>query len=370
MAEQQGEPESGFTEEALAGNLAALEGAGTETPPSVESPPQPAPPAASSDEQRLSFRDALVARGYDVSGFEDEEAILDHFVGQAARLPQLEQAARYGQQIAPYYDEFEEYLRQKQQAAQPPAAAPEPEPYWEKPPEWDASWEQYLSTDAEGHVTTAPNSPAPNIHHKYLARKDWERRQASKLLSDPVAAIRPGLEKDFESLKAEARKIAREEIQAMRQEQQRNGFVVANQDWLYQHDQSGQPVFDPATGDPVFSERGIAFVNLAQELHQAGMPPERIPDFALRMLPPTAGNGQDSPPAATTPPPPPAQPPAPTADEMKQSFLAGGYTPGRGGKDIAAAAQPHAPFLGPDEDAKILLEKAFKEHGITHTEMT
>lgn len=356
--------ESGFTEAALAGSLAAREGNEPISSPATTPPAPPAPEAADSGQLQLS--DALKSRGYDVSQFDDDEAIVDHLVEQArasSRLPQLEQAARYVEYLSPYAEDIDKLIQSKQQPASGPAPEPEPEHYWGQAPEWDPSWEQFLETDANGRVTTGPNSPSPNLHHKYLARREWERRKAAQLVSDPVAAIRPGLQSDFESLKEEARKIAQEEIARLQQDQQANQFVVANRDWLYQQDGNGQPIFDRTTGQPVFSQRGAQFAQLCQELAQSGMDPNQVPAYALRLLPPENGSpGGGTPPQAPPATPPSAQPPA---DEMKQNFLAGAFTPPRGGASVASAAQPHAPDLGPEEDARALLDKAFRDAGIS-----
>jgi hypothetical protein len=381
MADDTPKEEVGFTAEALAGSLAAQQtdapaadpNAVTTTTPPTETPPAETPPSEpteTADASQIGFRDALKSRGYDVSQFDDDEAIVDHLVEQArvsARVPQLEQAARYVEYLAPYADEIDKLVQAKQQ----PAAEPTPaeEHYWGTAPEWDPTWEQYLETDASGKVTTAPNSPSPNLHHKYIARRDWERQKASRLVTDPAAAVRPGLQSDFDKINERMDKI--EQGLVSKEETQRvNSFVVANENWLYQQDANGQPVIDPASRQPIFSERGAEFVRIAQELQQTGMDADQIPAYAMRMLPPENGQTIPSSPGATTTAPVPAPPTTstpPVADEMKDQFLAGAFTPPRGGASIAAAAQPHAPFLGPDEDAITLLDKAFKQKGITDT---
>jgi hypothetical protein len=359
--------EIGFTAEALAGSLSAQQDDTLPVDTPAEAAPAPAPEPAEAAAQ-LDFRNAMKERGYDPSQFETDEALVDHLVEQArvsARVPQLEQAARYVEYLSPYAEEIDKLVQSKQQPAVEPT--PAEEHYWGTPPEWDPTWEQYLETDAAGKVTTSPNSPSPNLHHKYIARRDWERQKASVMLTDPVAAIRPGLQKDFDAIKEEARKIAREEITAMRQDQQANSFAVANQEWLYQQGADGQPMIDPASHQPVFSPRGVTFVQIAQELQRTGMDPNQIPLYALRMLPPE--NAQQTAPTPAAPALAPAPAPAPpVANEMKEQFLAG-FTPPRGGASIASAAQPHAPFLGPDEDAVALLGRAFKTAGLSGSEM-
>ncbi len=388
----------GFSDAALG----VTEPQATPAPAPQPSPePQPAPesaadlpvvePPAEADE-RVSVRDFLSSKGYDTSTFADDDALGEHLLSQleaARQVPQLQQAARYAEWVQPYAEDVEALIRQRQQggaepATQPPpagaqpAAEPAAEPYWPKPPEWDPTWDQYVTQDDQGNYVTSPNSPSPGLHHKFMARREWDRRQAARLLEDPAAAVLPGLQPHFDKHQESTLEKVKELLAADRQQQHDNAFVIDNQAWLYQQDANGRPLVDRQSGQPVFSPQGMLFQHYAQQLQGAGTDPSLIPQLAMQMTIGPNGQAQTAQPAGEPPQPTlqlpglpatgttlPAQPPG---EQAKDDFIAGGtYTPGRSGS-IAAAAQPHAPALGPDEDPLVMLERDFKEAGVQSTD--
>lgn len=342
-------------------------------PPIAPAPePEPTPelgvaatPAPEPESEQVSFRDALQGKGYDVGQFADDDALLEHITGEiqrARQIPELARKAQYFDYLAPYAADIDALIQQKMAPA--PQKAIEETPYWEKPPQWDPLWDRGLEYDEQLQQYRARPGFHPDLPQKYAARKEWERRAAARLLDDPAAVVREGLKADFESLRAEARSIAQEELTRYRQEQQANAFVLEHARWLYEPDAGGRPKIDPSTGQPIFSQNGVRFVQLTQQLAAVGTRPEYIPSLALQLM---AAPGQQSPSLAATASGPSAGSPG---DALREQFIAGGqFAPGRGGGQIASAAQPGAPAVGPDEDIRTMLARAMQQAGITSTEV-
>lgn len=367
-------------------------------PPVSGTPPDPSGPVGEPAQggppeeavEFSPFRDALKDRGYPTDSFENDEALLDHICNLAKQVPDLQDAARYAQYVAPYATEIDELIRAREaqaggpQAPQEPAAQPggeEPAPYWEPPPEWDRAWIKDLYQDdsdpANPQLRARPNAH-PDLPRRYMAYREWQDRVQDRLLSDPAAAIRPGLKEDFESLRKEARQIAREELEAYRQEQRANAFALENQDWLYQQGGDGQPVIDQQTGQPTMTPAGWAFMNCAQRLAAGGLDPNLIPEMAMQMvsgqLPPQAGAEPPtaSPPTqagAGTPAAPAAGAELSPAEASRERFLTApirpptGFTPNRTGT-LSGSAQPQGPPQNPNEDEITVLTRAMRNAGL------
>lgn len=368
------------------------------SPIDIQPSPEPQDLVPQPEPEGMLLREFLGAEHYDTSQFEDDEALGAHVASQlkaAEQIPQLQQAARYVEYLAPYADQIQEVIRQQQAGdktpAQPvaqPTAEPEPEPkpYWKPPPQWDPAMEAGLKLDEASGAYTARPGYHPDLPRQYQAYRDWERTQAALLLRDPAAVVREGLAPDFRAAETRQREIVKEELAAYQETQAANAFVLDNQHWLYQQDpQSNRLVIDPQTGSPVLSPQGMQFQQVASQLQAAGTAPAQIPYLAMQMVAsaqaPSAGPDQTTPPPSSGAPVPPVsssgtpvaalQPlpgtvPVPVGEQMKDRFIQGGaYTPGRDGRSVATAAQPHAPNVGPDEDIHTMLKRDMEQAGIS-----
>ncbi len=332
------------------------------------SSPEPVTPAESTavpqtpESEQVSFRAALQAKGYDVSGFADDDTLLEHVTSEmqrARQIPDLAQKARYFDYLSPYAADIDALIKAKQAPA--PAKAEE-KPYWEKPPEWDRAWDAGLEWDDQSQQYRARAGFHPDLPRKYAARKEWERRAAARLLEDPAAVVREGFKSDFEGLRGEFRQMAQEELGRYRQEQQANAFVLENAGWLYEQ-AGGRPKLDPSTQQPIFSVNGLRFAQVAQQLAAAGTQPEYIPSLALQLM---GGTGQQPPSLAPAGANPPGIPPGVA---LREQFIAGSqFAPGRGGGQMPSAVGPGGVPIGPDEDIHTMLRRAMEQAGITTTE--
>jgi hypothetical protein len=303
----------------------------------------------------------LSQRGFAVDQFPEDDQLLDHLVGQmqqAQQVPHLTQLAQRAQQMEPYLQDFYRYMDERQKAAQP--AAPEPEPYWPEPPEWNRQWEQYLKVDQDPNSPTcgqvvAESGARPDLVAKYHAHQDYEKERLAVLLRDPYAAIEPKLAERDKTGEERTREIVGEMIAQQQQQQSANSNVLANQDWLYQRGANGQPMVDPQTGQPAFTQEGHVFYSLLQECAAMGITDQNYAwQAAVRMLPgtlaqmgllrPAAGNG-DQP--GAQPGAQPQQTPVSTLsprEQANQRFVAEALVPQPNrGQTVVSAAQPHGP---------------------------
>ena len=316
----------------------------------------------------------------DLSGFESDEALFDHLARQqelASQVPSLQQLAQYGQALLPYDQQIAELIQSQRSPIQPQptAAAPaQQEPYWPKPPEWDQAWQQRLGRDPQtGEVTGSPVDL-----QRYQAYQDWQRNALERLIRDPYEAIAPRLQQDYKSQMEMARRVAREELSAYQQEQAINGFVLDNQAWIYQKGADGRPMIDRQSGQPVFSQDGVAFSQAVSLLERAGANVALIPQLATQMVfghrDPTAPQAQAAypaaPPSSTASPsaaPLPSAPlslPVPPAEATKQQFIAGVIAEANRAGSLAAAAQPGGPAQHLEEDPVEMLRRDFAQAGI------
>lgn len=327
-------------------------------------PPTPAEPTEAGDAEHVSVRDVLSQRGFNVDQFPDDDQLLDHLVGQvqqAQQVPHLTRLAQQAQQMAPYMNDFYQFMDDRQRAAQPAAPAePEPEPYWPAAPEWNPQWEQMLKVDQDQNSPTygeivSKSGARQDLVAKYHAHQDYEKERMAVLLRDPYAAIESKLAERDKTGEARTREIFSEMFGQQQQQQAANSNVLANEDWLYQRGPNGQALVDQQTGQPAFTQEGHVFYSLLQECAAMGISDQNHAwQAAMRMLPgtlaqmgllrPAAGNG-DQP--GAQPGAQPQQPPISTLsprEQANQRFVAEALVPQPNrGQTVVSAAQPHGP---------------------------
>jgi len=348
-------------------------------PPSIpDAAPGPAPDAGPTDSASPGppvspFRDGLAQRGFDLSGFETDEAVFDYLQQQQqqahSRIQELQQQAGYLQSQIPAPAE---------QALVQPG---DKEPYWPEAPKWDPSWEKRIWVERNEQTGQNELRGDPGDIQRYRAYQEWEQGRDRALRQDPYACVR----QPFEDRLVEFRQQIAEDRTAFYQQQQveqyYQSFVVQHQERFNHCDEQGQPLIDQRTGQPVLTQDGMAFLQLCDQLVQSGTHPMSVPGFALQQLngmraggaPAAAANTPA--PAQTNLPQPGTQPgtalPAVTtpAQQMKDNFVAEGVEGARRAANragsVADAAQPHAPHMDPDQDPKAMLEQDFRAAGIT-----
>jgi hypothetical protein len=199
------------------------------------------------------------------------------------RLTEIYQQRQALEQIRPLVPHVQNYLRDAQSynewRAQQAAAAqkPSPEdpfykPYF-NPPEFQESWLNQVTKDAQGNLVPIPGAPH-DVAIKVQQYQNFQAEQAKKFLQNPHEYMKPTIE-------TIARKIAQEAIQGqfsqVNDRQSSHEFVQKNTGWLYEIDQAtGQPKkqagLNPMNGQRmemnVLSPWGQRFSQYVQEISQ------------------------------------------------------------------------------------------------------
>lgn len=259
---------------------AALPG-GAASPPGPDGSPGPAgassPGAGGAGGGGLLER--LAGFGLDVSGFQNDDEALAHLLAAQMQVPELERLAAFGQQVLPYVNEFQEFLKSRQSSQEPQAGAaaaskePQPEPYWPAPPEWKPEYEQFLTIDPRTGQVVATDPVFAHLVPKYHEYIRWKRERDQAFWRDPVAAIWKGIEQRLEEREKQRGFLTKQDLDAYRQQQFANSFAVANEDWLYAK--------DPVTGQPIVNAAGQRQLSLAGQFYVHNI--QRLEQLAQRM---------------------------------------------------------------------------------------
>lgn len=211
-----------------------------------------------------------VIRGYGATDLatqfaNNEHGLLQHLILERARAQQYEPVLR---QLQENSAEWQEFLRQKQAAAQ--ARQGQNEPWYAKfgfkPPDWNPAWERQITQDANGNLSVAPGAD-PSLLQKYREYRAFRQNLAEKFLSNPYEFIQGPVQEL-------AQQIARQEIQqhlgGYQDRVYADQFVNTNP-WLFQVDQNGSPITDPRTGQRLLSPMGDAFHKAVIRAQQMGI---------------------------------------------------------------------------------------------------
>ena len=315
------------------------------------------------------LRSLLQARGVDTAEYANDQELVDYFVRSQQAMPQYQQLAAIGQQVLPYYDQFQQWLAQQDRSqgaagssapAAPGAVAPE-KPYWEPEPEWDDQWTQFLDWGVDGMPFVKgglAGIASPDLPVKWLKHEQWRRNQAATLLRDPVEATWPGFEAKLEKWRQEKGFLTREEVERERQQSYVQQWTRENERWLYAQDSQGNPIINPQNGQQVYSQAGQLFLQEVQALEAAGVTdPVMQSNLALRLvqsrLNPQAAVPALNPPGAGGQPVGQAASPGsspngrvPPADFYREQFVSGAFhAPARDGSLAAQTGVPQNPGL-------------------------
>lgn len=237
----------------VGGGLAAQQGAGVT--------PAPAPAGLQ------SVRDVVAGYGVDVGQFADDaqalQALAYGYRGYQSARPHIELSSRW----LPYASEIETFLRGRQQQAQPPGRPPAPP--WHGLPEFNPMWRHQITRGEQGEYVPIPGSGATletvrKFQEYAQARRDFEDR----FYTDPITALKPGLEEFVQPLVQQAIHAS---LQQMQEHQHARSFVQQHADWLYARDAQGRELADPITGGKVLTPFGQKFGGYLQEAHSLGV---------------------------------------------------------------------------------------------------
>lgn len=231
---------------------------------------QTAPPA----QEYQPLHEALKGYGINLPQGVEGHAALQYIVTQLAQARQLQELAPYGQQYLQHADKFQSWLAQ-QQAAEKAAQAKS----WWQPPEWNSDWRNKIQYDAQtGEIKPAPGTD-PSVVQRYLHAMEFRQKFMDDFTTDPIKAIRPGLE---EVIRETAQQLIQEQFGQYQSHQQSLGFLDQHKDWIYARDASGRVVMGQA-GRPELSPLGNRFVEHLRAAHSMGIQEEQQRhNYALR----------------------------------------------------------------------------------------
>lgn len=223
-----------------------------------------------------SFLEQLSEFGEEFQGVTDEMEARNRLLAHAKAVREERQRlAQWQQQAAPYVragqqyaaiardPEYQAWLAQKQAARQQPGAQPapqapqQPEKWW-NPPAFDkntlADCIEHVVDPATGGVVPRFKADTPvEVRSAYAAHQKYLNEWQDGLSTRPHEVL-PAI------IKQEVAPLI-EQYFAQREEQARAQQFVAqvneqNATWLYQTDANGQPLFDPVSREPLFTEAG------------------------------------------------------------------------------------------------------------------
>lgn len=287
--------------------------------------------------------------GISVDGMQSEGQLAAAVLSQIERMqPQV----RMAQDMAPYADEFRQYVNNKQAPPQAPAQAPAPvsKDQWDAAEYFDKQYggpvfkNEHRELVESGQVIRDPESgdwtarpgyealvaaslPGLNAAQTHMS-KFWQTLSSANPYEKFYGVLKEPLVRDVRSLVGE---LLAEREQATKQTDVVSQFENEHRSWLYQT--------DPSSGRSVPTDRGQQFFQTVAELRTSGISePSRAIEIASRMLGVTAQATSQLAvvpvtPAAAVPPVPSAiQSLQNQAAQTKQSFLDGakqraGYAP-------------------------------------------
>ena len=318
--------------------------------PSTDSTPAPSP----------SWRDQLREAGVDL-GTDDDKAAFTNLAQAWNHAKQFQQVQPYLPYVQSYISDAADYSEWKRSRQQQQAPAPQDQPwyseYW-NPPEFDQSWRQLITQDAQGNIIPAQGAP-PDIVPKYHTYTSWRQQQADKLMSNPYTFLEPAIRR---LASEEAQKIAQQQLSSYQDQLSSQQFVEQHAPWLYEKDERGgikqEMVWDAQRGQHIptrkLSEWGHKFRAAAgreaerqhrygyqdlEEQKRNAMQAISL-EFALselQRLQPGAAPAQAAAPAA------PAAPPVSPLQQSNEAFLkqsSGRGRPPQNGNSVPAPKPP------------------------------
>ena len=316
-------------------------------PPEPVASPEPPEPVALSD-----IAQAAQEAGIDVEGLSDT----DIFSAMASRYEQIKPYADYGQQVAPYHDQFQKYVADQQQPQPEPEPGEEwtPETYFKQKwnePAWNQEWDY---AEQHGVVQRNPESGfyepvqgretmampiVDKMNQALMARQQqWQQITQGNPYQMFYEALLEPMQKAWQS---DLNQAVEERLSSRDTESLVNDFEKQNAGWLYQKNDTGQQLM---------TEKGQAFYQTINELRDAGVnDPQTLLKLATRMHGPNSEQeGATPPPNTQTPTPAPEQPqasPEAVSATKQQSFLENAldrarHSPSAGGYTEASSDDP------------------------------
>ena len=206
-----------------------------ETPEySGEDTQQPQQPQQQEEQpQSTGVIDAMRERGYEVDGYEDDEALIK------------ETEARYAAAVQAEREQAKAQLNQGQNASNQPQEmfGGESEPQAGEPgrPDYDPAWAELVEQAPSGRFVVRQEyvgSVDPTVAEHVNKYVEWRQNRSNQLIDDPVATVmQAGLQNQIQS---QINSSINNAIKSTQTRSQAENFITENADTLY--------VQDPKTG--------------------------------------------------------------------------------------------------------------------------
>lgn len=264
-------------------------------PPGVADLLEPAADAQEPPSEWRGIRELLPELGLSPDGYEDDRAALQGLAAQALQARQLYQQNQYYQRLLreqqmPVQQQLNQQFAQpggqhpgqqypgqqypgqpiQQQPLQVQQQAPAPKPFLPKLPEFDERSIEFLTRDDSGNVVAKPGAD-PRLVQQY---HEWTRAReqaVNKLISDPQGYAEWAYQSQQEKIQQAIESRVDAKLQAYHTENDARQYIATNAQRIFQIGQNGQPLLDPATGQPAFTPYGNAFYNGLQTSAQLGL---------------------------------------------------------------------------------------------------
>lgn len=245
----------------------------------ITSEPSPAPETTDDEQQQQpqSWRDLLAARGLTTDGDDDASAV----ESLVSHYQQLQPFAQYGYQARQHWNEFQQYMANRGQQYQPQQPAPEqmpqPRQYKLQPlPEYDPKWASALRRDeATGQLVPVGPFVDPSIVGKYQTYHEAFQERVRQLANDPVSLIEDQIQDRIDWAVQQHLQQYQQQAQQYQQRGQEVSYaqqeIAAQSPYLFVHNEQGQTLADPLTGQAALTDYGKAYTHFLMDAHQRGI---------------------------------------------------------------------------------------------------
>lgn len=231
------------------------------------------PAASGVSNEYTGVLDYARGRGLDVTGYDNDAALMDAMTDRFHRGQQEDYYAQLGRALAPRAAEIQNYLGNANQPAKPAAAAAPAE--WERP-QMDQRWVGMVDRDPlSGMYLGKPGTP-PAITEAVNRYAQWQEKYGS----DPLSAVRPYVEQQLPQVIQQQVSAALQQYQTAQATQQ---ILATNAEWMYAHDEAGRPTIGVG-GQRVFTAQGKRYGQYVQHLESQGMRDPTTVDRYARQL--------------------------------------------------------------------------------------
>ena len=220
-----------------------------------------------------ALRDYLASRGINTD--EDERTFVENSIRARQYLEQNRDQIRFAQQAAPHWNEFQQFLQQKQQA-EAQKKAEEQAARWYSKADWDPGLSRYILRDEEGNLRVADGAD-PSILARYQQAVMHQQETIRKFAEDPVSFLQPFEQRLEQRLIEKVKEMVTGELLGPRDQVMAADRIVQEiKPHLFTTDANGQTV------PTVF---GLRYNQLAHDAARLGInDPERMHAYAIQHI--------------------------------------------------------------------------------------